>query len=373
MKSQCISLLALLVLIGGCKKTPPPGPPPVHVVTYVVEPANVPISLDFVGVAKSSHMVEIRSRVEGYLWKIDYKEGSFVHAGDLLFEIDPRQFQASVEEAKGELAKRKAILWAAEQAVARYIPLYEQKAASKRDLDNATAEQLADEASVIEASANLEKAELNLSYTTVTSPINGLSGRSAFREGTLITPSVNGLLTYVAVVDPIWVLFSVSDNYLLKNQQEIAKHELVLPQDNNFDVTLILADSTVYPHKGTVDFTAPILDPDTGTMTVRAVFPNPDHVLMPGQFVRAHVAGALRPNAIVIPQQAVQQGDKGMYVYVVNDQNKAELRFVTVGDWIGNNWWIKAGLQKGDRVIVEGVNKVHMGSSVVERQGSSPS
>ncbi len=356
----------LALCLFSCSKKSPPTPPAVPVTTYEITPQTIPVSLDFVGVAQSSHLVEIYSRVEGYLWKIDYKEGSFVEPGDLLFEIDPRQFQASVEASKGELDRREATLWAAEQAVKRYLPLYEQKAASKRDLDNATAEQLADQAEVISARARLEKAQLNLSYTTITSPISGLTGRSKYKEGTLITPSINGLLTYVAVVDPIWVIFSVSDYYLLKNRQEIERNELIFPKDNYFQVELILADGSQFPYLGSVDFTAPMLDPDTGTMTVRAVFANPERELLPGQFVRARVLGASRPHAIIIPQQAIQQGDKGMYVYVVDQNQKAEIRFVTTGDWYNNYWFITAGLQKGDRVIVEGVNKVHTGTPIVD-------
>ncbi len=358
--------LLIILVLCACNKAekPPQGIP---VTTYKVEPQTIPAIVEFVGVAESSHLVEIRSRVEGYLWKIAYKEGSFVNEGDLLFQIDPRQFEAAVDEVKGELARENAALWASEQAVERFLPLYEQKAASKRDLDNAVARRLANEATVESLKAKLTQANLNLSYTSITTPISGLSGRSKYREGTLITPSINGLLTIVAIVDPIWVYFSVSDSYLLSTRQEIEKNTLKYPENDDFDVALTLADGSLFPHVGKVDFTSPTLDPSTGTMTVRAVFPNPEKILLPGQFVRAQVIGATRPNAIIIPQTAVQQGEKGMYVYIINKEKKAELRLVTVGDWYENNWIIKSGLSAGEEVIVSGVNKVMNGTLVTSQ------
>lgn len=362
----------VLAILPSCTKKKPQEAPIVEVTTYVVEPQTIPAVFEFVGVAESSHLVEIRSRVEGYLWKIAYTEGSFVQEGDLLFEIDPRQFEAATQEAKGELARQHAILWAAQQSVSRYKPLYEQKAASKKDLDDATAQMLAGEASVETAAGKLKEAELNLSYTSITTPISGLSGRSKYREGTLITPSINGLLTTVAIIDPIWVNFTVSDYYLLNNNEEIAKNQLKYPENNNFEVSLILADGSEFPYLGEVNFTSPTLDQNTGTMMVRSIFKNPQKELRPGQFVRARVTGATRPNAIIVPQQSVQQGAKGMYVYVVNQEGKAEMRYVATGDWYKNNWIIKEGLSPGDVVIVEGVNKVNNGTSVqTTKQASS--
>ncbi len=352
------------VLLAGCQKQEPPVAMVPEVSTYIVEVQTIPANFEFMGVAESSHLVEIWSRVEGYLWKIAYKEGALVKEDDLLFQIDPRQFQAEVDEAKGAVAREEAVLWAAEQAVARFTPLYERKAASKRDLDNATAEELAGVGSVESAKANLVKAQLNLSYTAITSPIAGLTTRSKYREGTLINPGVNGLLTTVSVLDPIWVIFSVSDFYLLASKEELAKKQLIYPKNEDFDVTVVLSDGSEFPYKGKVNFASPILDQSTGTMTVRAEFPNPQNELRPGQFVRATVRGATRPNAIVVPQESVQQGAKGMFVYVVNDEDVAEIRYVEVGTWYNQSWVIKSGLEEGDEVIVNGVNKVRNGSPV---------
>jgi len=353
----------VFLFFSGCTKKSQP-PQAVEVTTYKIELQTIPADIEFVGVAESSHLVEIRSRVEGYLWKIAYVEGSFVKEGDLLFEIDPRQFLAAVEEAKGELARQKAILWAAEQSVSRYKPLYEEKAASKKDLDDATAKELAGKAAVIMAEANLEKAELNLSYTMIKSPIDGMTERSKYREGTLISPSINGYLTNVSVIDPIWVIFSVADYYLLSNRQQIANKQLQYPADNNFDVYLTLSDGSEYPHVGKVNFASPVLDQATGTMTVRAIFSNPDKLLRPGQFVRATVKGATHPDAIIVPQKSVQQGAKGLFVFVVNPDGKAESRLIEAGDWYKDYWIVKSGLQAGEVVIVDGVNKISNGTPV---------
>ncbi len=357
-----IIFICLLLLAACEKKEATPSNPPMDVTVYEVVEQNVPANFEFVGVAQSSHLVEIWSRVEGYLWKIAYTEGGFVKEGDLLFQIDPRQFEAAVDEVKGELSREKAILWTAQRSVERYTPLYEQKAASRKDLDDATGQMLASQASVETAQAKLTEAELNLSYTAITSPISGLTVRSKYREGTLINPGVNGLLTTVSVIDPIWVIFGVSDSYLLSANQEIAEKKLITPE--NYDVTLILADGSELPNVGKVNFASPVLDQTTGTMTVRAEFKNPGNLVKPGQFIRARLTGAIRPNAMIVPQQSVQQGANGMYVFVVNEKSQAELRLVQVGDWYENYWIIKSGLESGDEVIVGGVNKVGNGSPV---------
>lgn len=341
-----------------------PPRPPVTVTAFKVEPQTIPADFEYVGVARSSHPVQIRARVEGYLWSIAYTEGSMVTENELLFQIDPREFEAKLEEAQGELARQEAILWRAQRSYERIKPLYEKNAASLRDLDDATAAVLAAEASVIIAKGNLYEAELNLSYTRITSPIKGWSGRAAFKEGTLITPSVNGLLTEVSVIDPIWVLFSISDNDILLGKGEKAKNELILPEQQEFTVTLELADGSIYPCPGKVNFASPTLDPLTGAMVVRATFPNSDGAILPGQFVRAVVSGAMRPGAIFVPQKSVFQGQNGMYVFVVGPDSKATARNVVPGAWYKDYWIIKQGLKAGDVVIADGVNKVQDGAEV---------
>ncbi len=336
----------------------------VGVTTYIVEPKTIPLAFEFVGVCQSSHLVEIRSRVQGYLKDVAYTEGAFVKEGQLLFKIDPREFEARVAEVQASLEKEQAILWSAEKAVERYKPLYEQKAASRKDWEDATAQLLAQQASVNYSKAKLLETELNLSYTEITSPISGITTNSRSQEGTLITPAVNDLLTTVSVIDPIWVNVNVSDSYFLESSQEIADGTLTVPKDYRFTVSLTLADGTEYPHQGTVSFVSPVLNPSTGTLSARGVFPNPKSLLKPGQFVRTRISGAERPNAIIVPQSAVMQGETGRFVYVINGGGRVERREVVTGSWYEDSWIIKSGLKKGDEVIQEGVNKVKEGMVV---------
>jgi membrane fusion protein (multidrug efflux system) len=191
-----------------------------------------------------------------------------------------------------------------------------------------------------------------------------LAGRSIYREGTLITPSINGLLTYVSVIDPIWVYFSIADNMVLLSKTESTQKQLILLKAQDYNVTLELADGSTFPFTGKVNFASPSLDPETGALMVRAEFRNPQGTILPGQFVRAKVTGAMRPDAIFVPQQSVFQGKNGMYVFVINKDNTVSSRLVIPGEWVGNNWVIKQGLNKGDVVVVEGVNKVQDGTSV---------
>lgn len=351
-------------LLNGCNKKSeePAGQPEVSVSLYVVEPQAVPTSLEVIGVAESSHLVEIRTRVEGYIDLIAYREGGLVEPGQLMFIIDPRPFIVALENANAEAARQKALLWNAKQSVDRMVPLYRQNAASKRDLDNAVSTALATEASLMSAEAQVKQAELNLNYTTIRSPIRGLASKSKFRVGTLVTPGDNGLLTTISMLDPIWVNFSVSEMELLKNRSAVEEGKLINPPDMNFEVTVVLADGSNFPYKGKVDFAEPFYDQRTGTVSVRSTFPNPQYLLQPGQFVRVRISGSVMPNAIVIPQRSVLQGQKGLFVYVVGQDGKAQVRPVITGNWYGNYWVIASGLNPGDEVILDGINKVQQGS-----------
>jgi membrane fusion protein, multidrug efflux system len=363
MKGYFAILLLVLCGLWGCKHAPKEMHK-VNIEAFRVEPHTIDAVFEFVGVAKSSHPVEIRSRVEGYLFSIDYVEGSCVEKNTLLFQIDPRPFLASLEGAKGALAKQEAVLWRAKKSLARIEPLYKQNAASQRDFDDATAQVLAAEAMVIEAQANLVQAELNLSYTHITSPIKGLTGRALFREGTLITPSVNGLLTEVSIIDPIWVYFSIADNELLRGKAEGTAKTLILPKEHQYSVSLELADGSIFPYEGKVNFASPTLDPQTGTLTVRAEFSNPVGEILPGQFVRAKVKGARYPNALFVPQSAVFQGNRGKCVFLIDAHQSISIKEVVVGDWFKNYWIIKEGLNPGDLVVADGVNKVRENTTV---------
>ena len=356
-------LFFFVVFLAGCHSTHVEKPP-VKVTAFSVEPRTIPANFEFVGVAKSSHQVEIRSRVEGYLTAINYVEGSMVEKGASLFEIDHRPFLASLQQATGALDRQKAILWRAKKSLERIEPLYKQNAASLRDYDDAIAQVLSAEATVFEAQANVTQAELNLGFSYIDSPIKGWSGRAMFREGSLIMPATNGLLTYVDIIDPIWVYFSISDNDLLQGKAEGASSSLVMPQKQNYTVTLQLADGSTFPHTGSVNFASPILDPQTATINVRAQFPNPKGELLPSQFVRANVSGAYRPNALIVPQEAVFQGREGRYVFVVAPDQSVKMREVHIGESFEKYWIVTGGLQPGETVVVNGVNKLQEGSKV---------
>lgn len=362
---QYLFLLAILSsFFFGChKKKLAPTVPPVDVAVEKIEAKAIPAVFEYIGVIQSSHEVEIRARVTGYLETISYLEGSYVQKGDLLFQLDPRPFQATVAQFRAQLARQQALLWQAERAVNRFTPLYEQKAASQRDLDNAIASQMSAQAQVMEAQAQVASADINLGYTTIRSPVSGLSSQANYRVGSLISPSQD-LLTTVSVIDPIWVNFSVSEQDILASEDEIRKGTLIFPPHQEFQIELILADQTIFPEKGIVNFASPSYSQKTGTLMIRAVLPNPSDILRPGQFVRVRIYGATRPNAIVVPQQAVQQSQKGSFVFVVNADNKAEVRPVDPGPWDGENWIIWKGLNPGDLVIVSGVNKVLPSSPV---------
>ena len=351
----------------------------VEVTVINAEPKTVPVTFEYVGQTESSHIVEIRARVEGYIDKIAYKEGSLVNQGDVLFQLDPRPFQAKLEEVKGQLAAAKANLTRARREYNRIEPLYKQNAVSQRDRDNAEATLLEAEAAVQSAKANVMDAEVNLGYTTITSPVTGLSDRALQREGGLVSPGPASLLTTVSQPDPMWVYFSVSENDLLKYRDEITKGLLKFPPKDDFEVQLVLADGSIFPEKGRVTFAAPLFSRETGTFLVRAELSNPQGLLRPGQFVKVRVIGATRPEAIVVPQEAVMETAKGHAVYVVKD-GKAELRNIEVGDWQGNDGWlITSGLKSGEVVVVKGINKLREGAlvkivqqSIAETQAADP-
>lgn len=357
-------LATILALFASCGKPETPKRPPVEVKTVTIKLQNIPADFEYLGFAESSHIVEIRARIEGYLNKIAYKEGSFVEKNSLLFQIDPRQYEAALQQANGLLYQQEALLWKDTRAVERMKPLYEQKASSRKDLDDAIAAQLATEADLYAAHARVLEAQLNLSYTTVISPVSGMASRSIWREGALVGPGPDSLLTTVSVTDPIWITFTVSENDLLKYRTEEKKGILTFPKGMDFDVEVVLGDGTVLPNKGKVDFANPNIDQVTGTMFVRSVYPNPDNEIKPGQYVKAKLVGAIRPNAIVVPQQSVQQGRKGQFVYIVNKDDVVEIRTIVPGDWYGDQWVILSGLEPGDEVIYDGVNRVLPGAKI---------
>lgn len=370
------SLLAAGAL-GACSEQAPTAkrpPPPVSVMT--VQPKTIPATVEFVAQTESSRQVDIVARVSGYLDRIAYREGVLVEAGEVLFELDERPFRAQLEAARGELLAQKARLTAATASLKRVEPLTRQKALSQADLDRAQGEYDAAVAAVHAADAKVTEAMLNLGYTTIHSPVTGLASRALQREGAFINAmSSSARLTYVAALDPIWVNFSVSQNQMAKRRAEIESGRLVPPENQEFEVELVLPDGSVFPERGRISFADPSFSQDTGSFFVRAELPNPDHALRPGMFVTALVKGSVRPDAIVVPQLAVQQGANGHLVYVVKEDGIAEIRPVVVGDYFGmKDIVIVSGLQGGERVVIDGMLKVVPGQPVeiVERGKTAP-
>ncbi|WP_431824312.1 efflux RND transporter periplasmic adaptor subunit [Burkholderia sp. F1] len=352
-------LIAALAVCAGCRKPaaiPKLGAPEVTVVT--VAPRDTPVDFEFTAQTQSSHEVEIRARVDGFLDKRTYVEGQMVKVGQTLFLMDHKPFDAALQTAKGQLAQQQARLNVARENLARVRPLAAQNALSKKDLDDAVGNVQQAEAAVIAAQGQVQTAQLNLGYTTIKSPITGLSSFARQQDGSYVTATAAGLLTYVYQLDPMWVNFSISENEMLKRRDEITRGKLRFPPNDEFVVTLVLADGTEFPQRGRINFANPAFSTDTGTFLVRAVFDNPKGTLRPGQFVRARVSGALRPDAVLVPQRAVLQGARSHYVWVVDKESKAHQRVVEVGEWHGDDWFITDGLKAGERVVVDGAIRV---------------
>jgi membrane fusion protein (multidrug efflux system) len=360
-------VLSLVVLAAGCSKEAPPPQRPVPEVTVItVQPQSIPYTPNFVAQTESSRQVNIVARVSGYLDKIAYQEGEVVKEGQLLFQLDPKPFQAQLDAARGELQSQQARFTTAEANLGRVKPLAQQNALSQSDLDRAQGEYDAAKAAVFSARAKVTEAELNLGYTTIRSPVTGLASRSQQRQGAYINSlSAEATLTYVAAIDPIWVNFSVSQNQAAKWRDEMSKKLIIEPKRGDFEIEIVLSDGAVFPHKGRINFADPSFSQDTGSFLVRAVLPNPKRELRPGMFVTAYLKGALRPDAVVVPQLAVQQGSNGHLVYVVKEDGTAEVRPIVVGDYYGEkDIVILTGLHAGDRVVVDGVLRVVPGQPV---------
>jgi len=359
--------LVAAALAAACSEEAPPPPRPAPQVTVITAtPKTIPYVTTFVAQTESSRQVDIVARVSGYLDRIAYREGELVKEGQLLFQLDRKPFLAQLDAAKGELLAQRARFETAKSNLDRIKPLAAQDAVSKADLDRAQGEYDSASAAVFAAQAKMKEHELNLGYTTIRAPVTGLASRATQRQGAYINAVTEGAkLTYVAALTPMWVNFSVSQNQMAKIRDLIAKKLLVPPPDNKFEVELVMSDGSAYPQKGKIDFADPSFSQETGSFLVRAELPNPDAALRPGMFVTARVLGATQPDAIVVPQLAVQQGSNGHLVYVVKQDGSAELRPVVVGDYAGDkDIVIQSGLRGGDRVVVEGALKVVPGQPV---------
>ena len=365
--------MRLLLAIGfclaaaGCTREEGAVQRPAPVVSVItVTPQPIPYVATFVAQTESSRQVDIVARVSGFLDRIAYPEGELVKEGQLLFQLDQKPFEAQLDAARGEVLAQTARFTTADATLKRVKPLAQQNAMSQADLDKAQGEYDASRAAVFSAQAKFKQADLNLGYTTIRSPVTGYSGRALQRQGAYINAvGDSAKLSYVAAVEPMWVNFSMSQNQLAQIRDLVQKGQLVAPKNQDFEVELVLSDGKVYPFTGKINFADPTFSQDTGSFQVRAVLPNPKRELRPGMFVTANVKGGTRPNAVIVPQLAVQQGAKGHVVYVVKEDGTAEVRPVVVGDYSGEKGiLIASGLQAGDKVVVEGALKVVPGQPV---------
>lgn len=368
-------MAGILSLLFGCGKEPiSSSRPPTDVTVMTVTARDTPVVFEFVAQTQSSREVEIRARVAGFLEKRLYTEGELVKAGQVLFQMDRRPFEAALLSAQGQLAQQQARWEVAKATLARVRPLAQQNAVSKMDLDNAVGNERQTQAAVLAAQGQVRTEQLNLGYTTIASPLTGLSSFAKKQEGSYVTPGESGLLTSVSQMDPIYVNFSLSENETLKYRSEIAAGQLKFPPNSNFEVEVVLADGSIVPDRGRLDFAAPSFSPETGTFLVRAVVANPKGMLRPGQFVRALAIGASRPNAILVPQRAVLEGARSHYVWVLNGEGKPEQRIVEVGDWHDADWFITQGLRAGERIVVDGALRVAPGAplNIVDNAVAAP-
>lgn len=367
-----VLLAAGLLAAGGCAKGPEEKAQhkSAEVAVLTVEAKDVPVTGEFVAQTQSSRLVNIQARVSGFLEKRVYTEGAMVKEGDTLFLMDQKPFKAQLDQSDAALARQKAAMETAKANLDRVKPLAEMDALSQKDLDDAKGQYESYAAAVDQARAQVETAKLNLSYTVITSPVTGITSFAQQADGTYISQA-NSLLTTVAVLSPMWVNFSLSENQMAAFRDQEKKGLIRMPRNNNFVVEIILVDGTVFPHTGRITFADSSFNPQTGTFLIRASVDNPRGVLLPNQYVRARLKGAIRPNAILVPQRAIQQSSKGHLVWVVRD-GKAEARPVTVGEWNGDEWFVFEGLKPGEQVVVDGGLLLSPGMPVTVKPSSKP-
>ena len=342
-----------------------------------VKQEDVPIYGDWIGTLDGLVNADVRAQVTGYLLKQGYQEGADVQQGQLLFQIDPRPFQAALDQAQGQLAQAKAILANAQAVqgrtdldVKRYTPLAKEQAASQQDLDNAVQNNLAAIASVETARAQIrtdeaavETARINLGFTRLVAPIDGIAGQAQLQVGALVTPS-SGAITTVSTVDPIKVYFEVSESRYLAWRRRFPTETSREAADKALRLQLILADGSTYPHDGTFYFADRQVDVGTGAIRIAGLFPNPANILRPGGYAKVRAVISIQHGALLVPQRAVSELQGGYQLAVVDPDNKVNIRTVSVGDRAGNQWIIASGLSPGERVVAEGVQKVRQGTRV---------
>jgi len=363
--SRIVSIVGLAALVGACNgskaSTPPPPPPEVSVIT--VAPERVAVTSEWIATLDGYVNAQIRPQVTGYLIKQDYREGSFVHEGDVLFEIDPRPFQAVLDQAKAQLAQANAQLGNASINVKRDVPEAQANAIPQSQLDTDTQAQLAGKAAVAAGQAAVEQASLNLGFTKVRSLISGIAGIAQVQVGNLVTPAT--VLTGVSQVNPIKAYFPISGDDYLRISGKISPGTVnLLSNTSPIPLQLILSNGTTYAHTGKVLFADRQVDQQTGTIRIAGAFPNPGNILRPGQYGRVRAVTEIRKGALLVPQRAVTELQGSYEVAVVGPDNKVSVRSVQVGQRVDTMWIINKGLNAGDRVVAEGTSKARNGSIV---------
>lgn len=361
---------ALIFALTGCERPkaagmqkPPEGPIPVSVIQ--VQSGNFPHTLNATGQTQAFNTVQVYARVNGYLSKRAYAEGSKVQKGETLFTIDPSDLKNSLQSAKAAYELASANHTNAVAILNRIKPLAAANASSQQDLDTAKANERNTNAAVMSAKALLDQATLNLSYTTIKSPINGYVDRSKVDVGTYVTPGANALLTTVYQTDPLYVNFTLSENDRLHIQNALASGKLILPHNNAYTITLTLGDGTTLKRTGKVDFIAPFVDASTGNVTYRAVVDNQDHLLLPGQFVKVSVQGMEWKDVLYVPQKTLLSGEKGKFVYAIEANNTVTPKLVNAQAWIGDKVIIDGEITLGTQIASDGLAKLKPGGEIV--------
>lgn len=356
------ALCLALVWLAGCNArgdTPPKQPAPAPEVTVLrAQPRAVMLTEEYVGQAEAVETVEIRAQVQGLLERQAFKDGATVHRGELLFQIDRRPFEAALEQAQANLAQAEASAANSAQNLARVSRLIADNAVSQQDLDTAVARDRADRASVEAARAAVHEAELNLGYTRISAPRDGIVSKALIKPGALVTVAQT-LLTTMYSVDPIYVNFALGESRMLELTRRAREKRAGADE-----FRLRLVDGSDYPQAARLNFVDAAVDPKNDTLQLRVVAPNPEGWLRPGQYVRVVVPTASRPNAILIPQKAVQELQGLKTVYVIGSDNKAAVRQITATQRIGNDWVLDSGLAAGDLVVIDGLQKVTPGATV---------
>ncbi|HEY1265992.1 MAG TPA: efflux RND transporter periplasmic adaptor subunit [Candidatus Binatia bacterium] len=354
---------ALALTLVGCTKPEPPPPAPAEVRVVTAVKKDVPIFVELVGSTLGSEDVEIRPRVEGYLVSINFTEGSFVRKGDLLYKVDPLPFEASLAESRANLATAQAQLEKSKNDVDRLTPLLKERAVSKQEVDNALSLRDAARSQVAAYEAKVAQSKLDLAYTTITSPTDGIIGTTKLKVGSLVGRGPDtAVLNTVSKVDPIFFRCAIAEAEYLKISRRDSSPR---GYEKQYGVELILADGTKHPYKGKLDTVERAVDASTGTLTGQFSFPNPKRILRPNQYGRARFVVDLKDDAVLIPQRAVQE-IQGLYsVMVVKPDSTVEQRMVKATDRVDDQWVIESGIKPGESVIVEGVQKVTPGAKVI--------